>query len=349
MAGKLFYPLVYLVATLALWPVCACSRVLLNSPGGPVVVGRNMDWINSMPVDFYVIPRGLDRTGMVNSKPAQWKSKYGLLALVRNGAGVMDGINEKSLSGHMLWLGTSDYGIREKEKPAISLGIWLQYCLENYASVKEVAESFEKNPIQIVTTQFDGLKASTHLAFEDASGDSLVLEYQGGKAKVYHSRLNTVMTNDPVYSKQLENLKNYKGFGGMKSLPGSNEPADRFVRAAFYLQGLPKPANGQEAVAYMFSVIRNVSQPFGEVNAEALRKGQPHNSPTRWRTVIHHTDGVFYYESTVSPDIIWVNHKQLDFSLKAGLRKLDLQEGRLIGDCTEKFKPSEPFTVLKAE
>jgi choloylglycine hydrolase len=271
------------------------------------------------------------------------------LALVREGAGVVDGVNEKGLAGHMLWLGASDYGARDLNRPAMSLGVWLQYCLDNFASVAEVAAAFEKDPFQIVTTKFDGLKASTHLAFEDSTGDSVIIEYQDGKPKVYHNRKHTVMTNDPVFSKQLEKLANYKGFGGNDPLPGSSAAADRFVRAAYYLQGLPKASNNRESVAYIFSVMRNVSQPFSEIDLKAIVSGQPHNSPTRWRTVIDLTNGNFYYESTLSPNIIWVNFKELDFSTTSGLRKMDLQGDNLIGDSTKGFKPAKGFSVLKPE
>jgi choloylglycine hydrolase len=95
--------------------------------------------------------------------------------------------------------------------------------------------------------------------------------------------------------------------------------------------------------------MRNVSQPFSEIDLKAIVSGQPHNSPTRWRTVIDLTNGNFYYESTLSPNIIWVNFKELDFSTASGLRKMDLQEDNLIGDSTKGFKPAKGFSVLKPE
>ena len=154
------------------------------------------------------------------------------------------------------------------------------------------------------------------------------------------------MTNDPPFAKQLENLRLYQGFGGKDPLPGTNLATDRFVRAAHYLRGLPQPQNDREAIAYVFSVMRNVSQPFGEVNLEALRKGDPHNSPTRWRSVINLTNGQYFYESTLDPNVLWVNMRELDFSPVAGIRKLSLQGSKLVGDSTQGFKPSNGFSVL---
>jgi penicillin V acylase-like amidase (Ntn superfamily) len=41
------------------------------------------------------------------------------------------------------------------------------------------------------------------------------------------------------------------------------EEADRFVRAAYYLKNLPKPADYRECVAGVLSVMQNAAQPFG--------------------------------------------------------------------------------------
>ena len=76
---------VLLVITIAATSVLACSRALWNSDGHAVTVGRNMDWINNMSVDFFVIPRGIERDGLVGPNSVKWKSKYGQLALVRDG------------------------------------------------------------------------------------------------------------------------------------------------------------------------------------------------------------------------------------------------------------------------
>ena len=117
-----------------------------------------------------------------------------------------------------------------------------------------------------------------------------------------------IMTNDPPFDQQLENLKQFKGFGGNKLLPGTTDSADRFVRAAYYQKNLPEPSNIRETIAGVSSVARNVSQPFGI--ADPFR---PNISSTRWRTVSDLTNMVYYFESTSSPNIIWVKLNKLDF------------------------------------
>src|SRR5262249_9054559 len=184
-----------------------------------------------------------------------------------------------------------------------------------------------------------GKTVALHLALEDPSGDSAVIEYVGGKPKVYHGKECTVMTNSPTYDKQQEQLKQYKGFGGEKPLPGTNEAADRFVRAAYYLKKLPEPADQREAVAGVLSVMRNVAQPFGTADP-----ARPNISPTRWRTVCDLTNLVYYFESSTSPNLVWVKLKDLDFAEGAAVKKLDLTKDRdRVGDCSKQFEAAKAF------
>jgi choloylglycine hydrolase len=88
-----------------------------------------------------------------------------------------------------------------------------------------------------------------HVAIENASGDSAIFEFIEGKLQVNRGKEYTVMTNNPVYSQQIKNLKNYKGFGGKKVLPGNTSSGDRFVRASYYLHYLPEPKDIPRKVA----------------------------------------------------------------------------------------------------
>lgn len=46
-------------------------------------------------------------------------------------------------------------------------------------------------------------------------------------------------------------------------LPGTNKSADRFARAMFYINSIPKSKDPVVAMASVFSVIRNASVPYG--------------------------------------------------------------------------------------
>uniref|UniRef100_UPI002011472E linear amide C-N hydrolase n=1 Tax=Argonema antarcticum TaxID=2942763 RepID=UPI002011472E len=145
-----------------------------------------------------------------------------------------------------------------------------------------------------------------------------------------------VLTNSPPFKKQIGNLQNYKGFGGGLDLPGTSAAADRFVRGAFYLKSLPKPANQREAIAGVLSVMRSTAQPF------RVPEGAPYASSTRWRTVAALTEKLYLYESSLYPTLIWLDAKKLDFKEGSGVRVFDLTKNRqAIGDVSKELKPAK--------
>jgi len=81
-----------------------CTRVLWNSGNGHVIVGRTQDWTEKANSAFRVYPRGIERTGAVAENPHKWTSKYGSLALSAYDMGPHEGVNEKGLSAHALYL-----------------------------------------------------------------------------------------------------------------------------------------------------------------------------------------------------------------------------------------------------
>lgn len=329
--------------------VFACSRVLWANNGQAVVVARNMDWVEDMHTNLWAFPRGIARSGLSgDNNSIAWTSKYGSVVSSSYDLGTADGLNEKGLIANLLWLANSGYGKRDLRVPGLSISLWAQYMLDNFATVAEVVAATERHDFQIVPASFKvaGVDevVTVHLSLADASGDSAIIEItNGGTPHIYHDRSYVVMTNDPPFSEQLKNLRHYKGFGGTEPLPGTTEAADRFVRAAYYLQHLPKPHDYRETVAGILSVARNVSQPFGSSDAN-----HPDLSHTIWRTVADATDRIYFFESTLSPNIVWVRLDGLDLQAGAPVRELDLVHGGdLVGDVTASFKPSEPFAFRK--
>ena len=86
------------------------------------------------------------------------------------------------------------------------------------------------------------------------------------------------MTNSPVFEEQLALSAYWTQIGGRIMLPGTDRPSDRFARAAFYVNAIPKSDDPNLALASVFSVIRNVSVPYGLTTPEA-----PKVSSTRSR------------------------------------------------------------------
>ncbi|CAM5737017.1 linear amide C-N hydrolase [Mycolicibacterium aubagnense] len=164
----------------------------------------------------------------------------------------------------MLWLAESTYGTPDDTRTQLSQAIWLQYFLDNFATVAEAVAWIAETNVQVVqmADPTGGDPPTIHLALDDATGDSAIIEYLDGEPKVYHSKDFRVMTNSPTFDHQLELVKNFDGLGGTAPLPGSTLASDRFARATYYAGRLPTPSSQVEAIASMFSVIRNAAQPF---------------------------------------------------------------------------------------
>jgi penicillin V acylase-like amidase (Ntn superfamily) len=325
----------------------ACSRVLWADNGQAVVTGRNMDWPEDMKTDLWAFPRGISRKGgSGDNNELAWTSKYGSVAAAVYNMATGDGINEKGLVANLLWLSESDYGKRDGSKPGLALSLWAQYNLDNFATVDEAIADIARGGYQLVTAAMPGhAKATVHLSLSDASGDSAIIEIvDGGQVRIHHDRRYLVMTNSPPFAEQLANLEKYHVFGGGQPLPGTSEASDRFVRAAYYIQNQTKPADLRQTVARVLSVMRNVAQPFVQPDPN-----RPEASHTIWRTVADSTNRLYFYESTLSPNIVWVGLDGLDFSAGQPVRKLDLvNSGDLVGDVTGQFRPAEAFVFKTA-
>jgi penicillin V acylase-like amidase (Ntn superfamily) len=335
---------VLFVALVATGTALPCSRVLWNDSGRNVLVGRNMDWFEDMKSNIWVFPRGVARNGLAAQNPLKWTSTYGSVTVSAYDVGTADGVNEKGLGVHYHYLPETEVGPRDEKLPGMSMSLWAQYYLDRFATVADAVKALKTEPYQLrmAVEPTSKAKATVHLALNDATGDSAILQCIKGEIKVYHSRDYVVMTNEPTFDKQLENLKQYKGFGGDKPLPGTNAATDRFVRGAYYVKNLPKPKSDREAVAALMSVMRNVSKPFS-----APEPGQPHNSATIWRTVTDLTDRVLFYDSVVSPQVFWIDAKKLKFDAGEPVRKLTVVDNfGLMGEVSGKCEKAEPFRFL---
>lgn len=322
----------------------ACTRIVYTGDNGMVVTGRTMDWKTEMHSNMWIFPRGMERSGETGANSLKWISKYGSVVTSAFEIASTDGMNEKGLVANLLWLNESVYPVWDKSKPGLTIAAWVQYMLDNFASVNEAISSLNKNSFQLVSDKMpDGTRLATlHLSISDATGDSAILEYIDGKLNIYHSKDYKVMTNSPTYDKQLALNDYWKSIGGLTFLPGTNRAADRFARASFYVNALPKIGDEKLAVASVFSVIRNVSVPYGISTPDS-----PEISTTQWRTVSDSKNLTYFFESSLTPDIFWVNLRDVNLSKGAPVLKLSLANGETYsGNTVNNFKVSQPFKFL---
>ncbi|MCS5691930.1 linear amide C-N hydrolase [Cyanobium sp. FGCU-6] len=331
----------------------ACSRALWSGPDQQVITGRSMDWPYGFNTHFHVIPRGERIDGAGGPKSLQWTTLHG--AVVLSGStdpggpinGVFDGVNEKGLGANLLYLAENDFGLSRNApgRPRLSFAAWTLYLLSRHATVAELVKDVRADRVQIVPIPFGPggkAQATVHMAVSDASGDSAVIEYLDGKPVIHHGRQYRVMTNSPVYSEQLKLNAFWSTKDRNVELPGSIQSPDRFVRASYYLQQLPATSDPLQALAGVMSVMRNVSVPWGQPDPE-----HPNISPTWWRSLIDHRNGVYYFDSALSPRMVWVNLRRIDFNPGSGIRAVKLEGNDAIqGDVTGQLQPAPAIRFL---
>lgn len=324
-----------LAAALAPQRAVACSRIFWNDNDQAKVVARTVDLFRSDEARIVVYPRGIERTGAENEPNAlRWKSKYGSVAVTAFGAATSDGMNEKGLSANLLYLDQTQYPPRG-DGPVLSNYLLAQYMLDNFATVNEALEAM--SGFQIVAPILADREWPLHLSIADASGDSAIIEFIGGKRVVHHGKQYQVMTNEPAYDIQLANLKNYKLFGGERSMPGDIDPLSRFVRAASYLKTLPAPKDVAGAVAGVYSVARTVAVPFG---AEDTSSSVTTDTwPTLWFGIADLTHRVYYFQSTTSPNLFWVDLASVPLDEGSPVRDVDAYDTSLTGGIANRLTP----------
>lgn len=319
-----------------------CTRVLWNSNDLAVLTGRSMDWPESTEPLIVAFPRGRKRDGgslagneVVGADPLRWTSRYASLVTTVYGLGGIDGFNEKGLAGHGLYLKSTDYGPRDPSKPGVHAGMWLQYLLDQAASVSEALALMDG--IDLVMVSAHGHDATIHLALEDVTGDSAIIEFDHGTPVVHHGRQFTLMTNDPTYDEQLKLLsaKDFSQPSRDMPLPGNVNAVDRFQRAAYYSALLPAPQDERQAVAGVMAIMRNVSVPFGAPYGEF----GVYN--TEYRTVCDLTNRTYFFELTTSPNTIWVQFDKLELPEGADPLTVDPYDDTMVGNVTARMSPQQ--------
>jgi penicillin V acylase-like amidase (Ntn superfamily) len=337
--------LVFLLAT-SCW-VQACTRVVYLGEGDEVMTARSMDWKVDVGTNLWILPRGMERTGEAGPNSLAWRSKYGSVVATGYDVSTTDGMNERGLVANLLWLVESQYDKTDTSKPGLAISLWAQYVLDNFATVAEAVDALEREPFKLVTANVPGEDrlATLHLSISDATGDSAIVEYIEGKQVIHHDRKYQVMTNSPAFDKQLTLEEYWRGIGGTVMLPGTNRAADRFARASFYIDAIPKNQSPEMTLASVFGVIRNASVPYGISTPD-----EPNISSTRWRTVADQKRMIYFFESALTPNTFWVNFKDVDFSAETGkVKKLVLGKNQshvYAGNVAKDFEVSKPFKFL---
>jgi penicillin V acylase-like amidase (Ntn superfamily) len=281
--GALGLALVFLTSP----PGNACTTFVLRD-GGQVLFGKNYDW--SLGDGLLVAnPRGLRRTADVKpgDRAASWTARYGSVTFNQYGvASPSGGVNEAGLAIELMWLDEAVYPAPD-ERPVVGNLEWIQYQLDNHATVAEVVAS---DPLVRISDN-----APLHYLVADRQGDVAAVEFLGGKMVARRGADLPVpaLANDP-YASEVASWKE----GGHTS---------RFARAGRRALDFRAPATSQQAVDYAFATLRGVAQ-----------------GSTQWSIVYDLKRGELHFHTQGTPTVRRLALADVDFTCSSEVRAVSL-------------------------
>jgi choloylglycine hydrolase len=292
------------------------------------LIGHNLDNGRPVPGTIVINKRNVQKTGvsvyelLFGVKPPNpaiaWTSRYGSVTFNAWGKEFIDGgINEVGLYIHeMSLLGTRFP--EDDERPRMFMMQWMQYQLDNYASVEEVLSNLS-------TMVLDGW--AWHFFVSDREGNTAAIEFVDGVLTVYtgDSMPISVLCNR-AYPEELANLERYAGFGGEQPVRLRDKRTERFVHAAHMIQNAPRSVDAD----YGFKILKT------------LERGL-----TQWSIVIDVNQARVYFRTSLGKQIKYVDMARLDFSSDTPVKMLDIN-APLSGDVFDYFVDYSPERNLRA-
>lgn len=322
----------------------ACTRVIYHGADSLYIVGRSLDWRTPIPTNLYVYPKGIYKQGASTPEGINWTSKYGAVYAVGYDGGITEGMNEKGLSVNGLFCKGTVYVNNKVEKnPPISLAMIVAWMLDNCATTDEVRTLLTDTPFRVEGATFDGGTVSTlHWGVTDATGKTIILEFNDSNLEIHDPGDIRAMTNDPQWESMKAIIEYWEKIGGKNMLPGTVTSPDRCVRANYFAHHVEPVGEAQLGAAITRSVLVNACVPY-TYNIE----GEPNLSSTQWRSYSNLRDKLYYIDIVTNPGYYYVDLKKCDLSPKGNILKLDTgKETMLIGDITGKMVKSAGFTPM---
>lgn len=335
-----------LAATSAFAPLQgdACTRVLYKGADDIFVVGRSLDWKTPIPTNLYVYPRGMDKVSTNLDNPIRWTSKYGAVYAVSYDGGITEGMNEKGLVVNGLFCVGTIYNDTANPKPnTMSLAVFPAWILDQFETVDEVRDALQKATFDIQGATFDGGTVSAlHWGVTDASGKSIIFEFDHGKINIYDMEDYLAMSNDPNWPQMKAIINYWEKIGGKNMLPGTVSSPDRCVRANFFAHHVDAVSDPALAVAITRSILVTSSVPYTYQFV-----GEPNVSSTQWRTYSDIKNRRYYFDLVTNPGYYYIDLEKVNLKKGAPVMKLDNSKtSDLVGEANSRLFKTEPFTVM---
>jgi choloylglycine hydrolase len=207
--------------------------------------------------------------------------------------------------------------MKQDSRPWIYSNYWLQFILDNFSTIEEVIAS--DSSIRI----FDYVD---HYLVSDKYGNAATIEFIDGKRVVHYGNdLPVKALSNSSYSKALDAYKASSQEVNLETIISKQGSSiGRFIIAADRIKKF-QPSDFQTTISTAFEILDAVS-------------GQKTNgSATRWSIVFDTKNLKVYFKTIVNSKIRQINLKELDFSCRATVKMIDINEP-LEGDITHRMK-----------
>lgn len=320
----------------------ACTRVLYTGTDSTYVVGRSLDWKTPIPTNLYVYPRGVHKVAHSLPGAPEWTSKYGAVYAVGYDSGVTEGMNEMGLVVNGLFCkGTVYTNERTSGRPPMSLALFVAWLLDNNATTDECVEALKDQNFSIVGSTFDnGTVTALHWGITDASGKSVIFEFEEGNIKIHDMGNVKAMTNDPNWPQMNAIIDYWDKIGGQHMLPGTVSSPDRCVRANYFAHHVEAVSDPLLAMSICRSILVNSCVPY-----TYLIQGEPNVSSTQWRSFADLKNKRYYFDIVTNLGVYYVDLSKCDLRPGAPILKLDTtKEVSLAGEANKYLRKAPAFT-----
>ena len=303
-----------------------CTSITYQMTDGTNFLARTMDFgfeLEGLPTIF---PRNyafsLDLGG-------EMTNRYGYVGTGRKLDKYIfaDGMNECGLAIAELYFPHEAKYEEKKAADKINLAPHelISWVLGEIGSVSELKERI--NEVNLVTVENSLLEIvlPLHYIVTDSSGETVVIEPQGGPLIVKNNPVN-VMTNSPELEWHVKNMNNYLGiqpqnfnrkqygshtvfpFGqgsGTFGLPGGYTSPERFIRATYLREYARKSSTISEAILTILHILGNVTIPQG-VNI----KEDQSDDYTQYTAIFNTKDKTYYFQPQETNALLSVELKE---------------------------------------
>jgi penicillin V acylase-like amidase (Ntn superfamily) len=279
-----------ILAVLMATPGFTCTTVCLLEQSR-ALVAYNYDFHPSEGL-VLVNKRGTRKLSRVEPQGASWTARHGSITFNQFGRdNPTTGVNEQGLMVSLMWLDATAYPPPD-HRPAVGILEWIQYHLDQHASVAEVVANAEA----VRPTS----RIPIHYLFADASGDAAAIEFLDGTLVVH--RGETLPVRALANSTYADSVAAFEAAKRTGEMPTSGSSLDRFVRGAMLASGDGDP------MARGFAVL-----------AAVARLGF-----TRWSIVYDLGAGDVYFKTDTNEAIRRVTVTGFDLSCRTPVQMLDV-------------------------